>query len=113
MVAHSPALPSPRTDDAPSSPQPDRGPRPDVEATPPLPRPKIETLDVTHGEAPRVPQVTTREIIVRERVVAPPESPKPPSQPAPRGPKTAEEASVIGPLGRSRHTRSLLDLALR
>jgi hypothetical protein len=113
MAEH--ALPPPRIDEAPATHQPDRRtqPAPLAEPAPPLPRPKIETLDLTHGEAPRAPQSPTREIIVRERIVAPSEPPKPPSPPPARGPRTAEEASVIGPLGRGGRMRSLLDLALR
>ena len=115
MVEHRPALPTPHIDEAPTASPPGQLTRPtrDVEPTPPLPRPKIETLNVSHGEAPGVPQVTTREIIVRERVIAPPEPSKPPSPAPARAPRSAEEASVIGPLGRPGRMRSLLDLALR
>ncbi len=77
------------------------------------PQRMVREIELTDGEPVHAPSAPQQRIVVRETVrtpVEPPQKPQPPEQKAPR---TAAEASVIGPLPRPDLTRARVELWLR
>ena len=91
------------------------GTQPIAEPKPiPPPREEANRLDTrSDGEPARVPGPAKREIIVREPAPVRPPVQAPPPPPPMRVPKTAAEASVIGPLSAPEQLRTQWDLWLR
>jgi hypothetical protein len=88
----------------------ERVPANEIRVPPPRSAREIELTDVEPVRAPPAPQQT---IVIRETIRTPAEALQKP-QPAPQMlPRTAAEASVIGPLPRPEQTRARFELCLR
>jgi hypothetical protein len=80
----------------------------------PLPPPLApREIPLRDAEPARTPQPVRDSVIVRETIRTVETPPPKPAAPPQRTPRTAEEASVIGPLPRPEKTRALLELWLR
>jgi hypothetical protein len=105
----------PAAADGPQSfrPQPsprDRTTTSEIRLPPPRPAREIELTDAEPAHAPDAPQ---ERIVVRETIRTPVESQSKPQPLQQKAPRTAAEASVIGPLPRSELTRARVELWLR
>lgn len=85
-------------------------PASDLDSAPRRIEREIELNGITPVHAPGPPP---RHVLVREVVRVAPPAPQPAPPPPSRGPRTAEEASVIGPLARPDRVRTRLELWLR
>ena len=88
----------------------ERVPANEVHVPPPRNAREIELTDAEPVRAPPAPQQT---IVVRETIRTPTEAPQKPQRAPQKLPRTAGEASVIGPLPRPEQTRARLELCLR
>ena len=105
----------PAAADEPQSFRPQRSPRDrmttsEVRLPPPRPAREIEMTDAEPAHAPDAP---LDRIVVRETIRTPVESQPKRQPPQQKAPRTAAEASVIGPLPRPELTRARVELWLR
>jgi hypothetical protein len=82
----------------------------EIRLPPPRPAREIELIDGEPAHAPAAPQ---DRIVVRETIRTPVEIQQKPQPPQQKAPRTAAEASVIGPLPRPELTRARVELWLR
>ncbi len=105
----------PAAADEPKSPTPQHSRRDhlaSIEIPPSSPRPARE-IELTDDEPAHAPAAPQDRIVVRETIRTPVEIRETPHPPPQKGPRTAADASVIGPLPRPELTRARIELWLR